>query len=153
MATSDLIARFIMDTLDKYNGIAELQRSALADMFGCVPSQINYVISTRFSPEHGYAVESRRGGGGYIRISRVRVQPDELIMRTINAAGERLDMATAAAYLQNAASSGARKTASARLILAAIGDNSLRPVPRELRDEVRASIFKQLLIQTISSVK
>ena len=153
MATSDLIARFIMDTLDKYNGIAELQRSALADMFGCVPSQINYVISTRFSPEHGYAVESRRGGGGYIRISRVRVQPDELIMRTINAAGERLDMATAAAYLQNAASSGALKTETARLILAAIGDNSLRPVPRELRDEVRASIFKQLLIQTISSVK
>ena len=153
MATSDLIARFIMDTLDKYDGIAELQRSALADMFGCVPSQINYVISTRFSPEHGYAVESRRGGGGYIRISRVRVQPDELIMRTINAAGERLDMATAAAYLQNAASSGALKTETARLILTAIGDNSLRPVPRELRDEVRASIFKQLLIQTISSVK
>ena len=153
MATSDLIARFIMDTLDKYNGIAELQRSALADMFGCVPSQINYVISTRFSPEHGYAVESRRGGGGYIRISRVRVQPDELIMRTINAAGERLDIATAAAYLQNAASSGALKTETARLILAAIGDNSLRLVPREIRDEVRASIFKQLLIQTISSVK
>ena len=71
MATSDLIAKFISDALDDQNGFAELQRSALAEMFSCVPSQINYVISTRFSPERGYIVESRRGGGGYIRIRRV----------------------------------------------------------------------------------
>ena len=69
MATSDLIARFILDALDEANGIAELQRATLAEQFSCVPSQINYVISTRFSPERGYIVESRRGGGGYIRIT------------------------------------------------------------------------------------
>ena len=75
MGTSDLIARFIMEALDNEEGIAELQRSMIANRFGCVPSQINYVISTRFSPEHGYVVESRRGGGGYIRIKRVRSSP------------------------------------------------------------------------------
>ena len=69
MATSDLIARFILEMLEDSDGSAELQRSVLADRFGCVPSQINYVISTRFSPERGYVVESRRGGGGYIRIT------------------------------------------------------------------------------------
>ena len=65
MGISDLIAGFIQDALDEANGVLELQRSDLAQRFGCVPSQINYVMSTRFSPEHGYIVESRRGGGGY----------------------------------------------------------------------------------------
>ena len=62
MGTSDRIARFILDALESADGTAELQRSSLADRFGCVPSQINYVIATRFSPERGYMVESRRGG-------------------------------------------------------------------------------------------
>jgi len=87
MATSDLIARFILEMLEDSDGSAELQRSVLADRFGCVPSQINYVISTRFSPERGYVVESRRGGGGYIRISRVRTSPSQIVMHTVNAVG------------------------------------------------------------------
>ncbi|NLM61617.1 MAG: CtsR family transcriptional regulator, partial [Clostridiales bacterium] len=65
MGLSDLIAEFIHNALNASDGVLELQRSELAEYFGCVPSQINYVISTRFSPEHGYIVESRRGGGGY----------------------------------------------------------------------------------------
>mgnify|MGYP002454245031 CR=1 FL=1 len=62
MGTSDMIARFIQAELEEANGVLELQRSDLAQRFGCVPSQINYVMSTRFSPEHGYIVESRRTG-------------------------------------------------------------------------------------------
>ena len=57
MGTSDMIARFIQAELEEANGVLELQRSDLAQRFGCVPSQINYVMSTRFSPEHGYIVE------------------------------------------------------------------------------------------------
>ena len=65
MGISDVIAAFINDALSQAeNGTAELQRAELANKFNCVPSQINYVISTRFSPEMGYIVESRRGGGG-----------------------------------------------------------------------------------------
>ena len=73
MGITDMIASFIHDALEEADGVLELQRSDLAQRFNCVPSQINYVMSTRFSPERGYIVESRRGGGGYIRISRVQV--------------------------------------------------------------------------------
>ena len=150
MATTDEIARFIRDALESAGGIAELQRAALAEMFGCVPSQINYVITTRFSPEHGYVVESRRGGGGYIRITRVRTSPRALIMHTINAVGRELDLGTAAAFVSNALTGGAIDEQSARLILAAVGDNAMRPIEPASRDVVRASIFKQMLLTTIS---
>ena len=151
MAVSDLIARFILDELNDRDGIAELQRSMLAERFNCVPSQINYVISTRFSPEHGYVVESRRGGGGYIRITRVQVNtPRQLIMHTINGIGEELDLATATAFLSNAVGSGALSDESGRIMLAALSDNALRTVPRQYRDALRASMLKYMLLQTIS---
>ena len=150
MATSDLIARFIMEMLEDSDGSTELQRSMLADRFGCVPSQINYVISTRFSPERGYVVESRRGGGGYIRISRVRTAPSQIVMHTVNAVGDSLDLPTAQALLDNILSTGALDRKTAGLILTAIGNNALRPVPVMYRDVVRASIFKYMLVATIS---
>ena len=65
LGISDIIAGFIQQELDQAGGALELQRADLAQRFNCVPSQINYVMSTRFSPEHGYIVESRRGGGGH----------------------------------------------------------------------------------------
>jgi transcriptional regulator CtsR len=146
MATSDLIASFIQEILDGADGIAELQRSNLAEKFSCVPSQINYVISTRFSPEHGYIVESRRGGGGYIRISRVRQSPQRLIMHTVNSVGDRLELRTAAAFLSNLVNAGEADEKTAGLIMTAISDNSLKPIIPEYRDLVRATIFKQMLV-------
>ena len=91
LGISDIIAGFIQQELDQAGGALELQRSDLAQRFNCVPSQINYVMSTRFSPEHGYIVESRRGGGGYIRITRVQVDRQTLLMHVINSVGSRLD--------------------------------------------------------------
>lgn len=146
MGTTDMIANFIMEALESANGIAELQRSNLAEMFSCVPSQINYVISTRFSPEHGYIVESRRGGNGYIRITRVRQKDEQLLMHTVNSVGESLDLRTAAAFLSNILSAGELDSKTARLIMTAISDNALRPVKSEHRDILRASIFKQMLV-------
>ena len=67
---SDAITAYILNML-KQSGSTELQRNTLAEQLGCVPSQINYVLATRFTPDHGYVIESRRGGGGYIRIVRV----------------------------------------------------------------------------------
>jgi transcriptional regulator CtsR len=149
MGVSDLIAGFINEMLDETHGSAELQRSELAHKFNCVPSQINYVISTRFSPEHGYVVESRRGGGGYIRISRVRVDPKQLIMHTVNAIGDAIDERTAAALISNAASGGAISAQTGRLMLAATSLSALRPVAPESRDAARASILKQMFINAI----
>jgi len=149
MGVSDIIAGFIDDMLGETGGTAELQRAELASRFNCVPSQINYVISTRFSPEHGYIVESRRGGGGYIRITRVVMEPEILVMHTVNAIGERIDINTAAAMVANLRQAGAIHDTEARLILSAIGNNALRPAHREERETLRASILKQMLINML----
>ena len=146
MGISDVIAGFIGEMLDELGGSAEMQRADLANKFNCVPSQINYVISTRFSPERGYIVESRRGGGGYIRITRVETEPEMLIMHTVNAVGESIDLGTATALTANLRRSGAIDDTEARLILSAIGNNALRPARSEQRDALRASIYKQILI-------
>ena len=146
MGVSDLIAGFIHETLSEMNGSAELQRSELASRFKCVPSQINYVISTRFSPEHGYIVESRRGGGGFIRITRVHMEPERLIMHTVNTIGDEIDLNSAAALMANLLQSGAINENEAKLLMAALGDRALRPVPAVLRDAVRASVYKQMLV-------
>ena len=149
MGMSDIIAGFIQEVLEDADGCAELQRSELANRFNCVPSQINYVISTRFSPEHGYIVESRRGGGGFIRITRVSMEPRNLIMHTINTVGEQIDLNSATALTTNLLHSGAIGKNQVQLILSAIGNAALRPVPVSQRDIVRASIYKQMLINII----
>ena len=71
MRLSDTIESFIKQLLSQDETEVELKRNELAEYFGCAPSQINYVLATRFTPDHGYVIESRRGGGGYIRIVRV----------------------------------------------------------------------------------
>ena len=73
---SDSIERFIKDMMEDGAQI-EVRRNELAQHFGCAPSQINYVLATRFSVDHGYIIESRRGGGGYIRIVRMGVNSPE----------------------------------------------------------------------------
>ena len=148
MRISDIIAGFIDEVLSETGGTAELQRAELANRFNCVPSQINYVISTRFSPEHGYIVESRRGGGGFIRITRVAMEPEMLIMHTVNAIGDRVDTNSAAALIANLRQGGAITDPETRLLLSATGNNALRPAQPEERDALRASILKQMLINT-----
>ena len=128
------------------NGVLEVQRSDLAQRFNCVPSQINYVMSTRFSPERGYIVESRRGGNGYIRITRVQVDRQTLMMHVINSLGARVDLPSCRAILANLVQSGALDASVAQALLAALEDRALRAVPRELRDCVRADILRQVLI-------
>ena len=149
MGISDMIAGFIQEALDEANGVLELQRSDLAQRFGCVPSQINYVMSTRFSPEHGYIVESRRGGGGYIRITRVHMDRQTLLMHVINSVGDELDGHSARAILGNLAQSEAIDHMAAQATLWALSDSALRTVPKERRDALRADILKQILIHLV----
>lgn len=74
MCISDAIAAYILGVMERTgNGTAELQRNTLAEELGCVPSQISYVLTSRFTPEKGYIVESRRGGGGYIRVQQCSI--------------------------------------------------------------------------------
>lgn len=147
MGVTDLIASFLQDALDEAeNGVLEVQRRDLAERFHCVPSQINYVVSTRFSPERGYIVESRRGGNGFIRITRVRVDRATLLMHVINSLGEAVDQASVQAMLRNLYHAGALEEHTARLLLAVTGDRALSAVPKADRDRVRADILKNALI-------
>lgn len=147
MGISDLIASFLQESLEEAeNGVLEVQRSDLAQRFNCVPSQINYVMSTRFSPERGYIVESRRGGNGYIRITRVQIDHQTLLMHVINSLGDEVDLPSARAILSNLVQSGALEENMGRALLAAVGDKALAAVPKEKRDCVRDAILKQVLI-------
>ena len=149
MGISDLIAGFIQAELEATGGVLELQRSDLAQRFNCVPSQINYVMSTRFSPERGYIVESRRGGNGYIRITRVRMDRQTLLMHVINSVGDTLDLPSARAMIGNLVDSGAISTEAARCLLAGISDRALQTLPVAYRGALRADIIKQILIQLV----
>ena len=91
-------------------------------------------------------VESRRGGNGYIRITRVQVDRETLLMHVINSLGDRVDLPSARAILGNLAEAGALKEDLARTLLAAVGDKALGAVPRDLRDQVRADVLKNVLI-------
>ena len=149
MGITDRIAGFIPAELNAAGGALELQRRDLAQRFGCVPSQINYVMSTRFSPERCYIVESRRGGNGYIRITRVRVDRETLLMHVINSLGDELDLNSARAIVTNLVESEAVDPASGQALLSAISDNALRTVAREDRGALRADIAKQILIHLV----
>ncbi len=142
-----MIASFLQESLaESVDGVLEIQRSDLAQRFNCVPSQINYVMSTRFSPERGYIVESRRGGNGYIRITRVQVDRQTLLMHVINSLGADIDLSSARAILGNLVQSGALEENLGRTILAAVGDKALASVPRERRGSLRADILRNVLI-------
>ena len=150
MGISDLIASFLQDSLDTAeDGVLEVQRSELAQRFNCVPSQINYVMSTRFSPEHGYIVESRRGGGGYIRITRVHVDRQTLMMHVINSIGSEIDPASARAILSNLVQSEAIPAQTGKLLASLLSDAALRSVPKDQRSVLRADLLKQALIHLV----
>lgn len=146
MRMSDLVAQYIMQMLDEQNGSAEIQRNELAGNLGCVPSQINYVITSRFTPEQGYIVESRRGGGGYIRISRVKMDRGTAMMHIINSVGSSLDKATAEVMLNNMLQRNMIELQSAKLIAAALSDRTLSQIEQDKRDTVRADLFKNMLL-------
>ena len=145
MNMSNEIAQMILSMLEQ-DGFTEIQRNELAQSIGCVPSQINYVISSRFTPEHGYIVESRRGGGGYIRISRVSYDKGAALMHVINSIGNTADEGTCRAHIKNLNYRELLGDEISRIALAVTSDSALRAVEPPLRDEVRASIFKHLLL-------
>lgn len=147
MKLSNIIEDFINEMLSEAGGgEIELKRNALADKFSCVPSQINYVISTRFSPERGYLVESRRGGGGYIRITRVTISDEGTkLMHVINSIGESISYANAEAIINNCFDYDLINEREAKIILGAVSDKALG-LKQPILDAVRARILKNMLV-------
>lgn len=146
MNISELVARAIIEMLDSSDGSAEIQRNELASSLGCVPSQINYVITSRFTPEHGYTVESRRGGGGYIRITRIRLDRPSALMHLVNCVGTEIDDRSAKAIISNLRMNDIVSNDACTVMLAACSENAYREIPAQERNKLRASILKQMLI-------
>ncbi len=151
MRMSDLVAQYIQNILEQQDGEAEIKRNELATTLGCVPSQINYVITSRFTPEQGYIVESRRGGGGYIRITRIKTTRSGAIMHIVNAIGNTLEKATAEVMIDNMLSQGVIDARTARLIAAASGERAYLGVPPQYRDTLRAAVFKNMLLTLLDT--
>ena len=146
MRMSDLVAQYIMEMLDESGGNAEIQRNELAGNLGCVPSQINYVITSRFTPEQGYIVESRRGGGGYIRITRIKADKSTALMHIINSIGSSLDKASAEIMVKNMYSQSIIDKQVAKLLLSAMNERVYADIPQEQRNTLRANIMKNMLL-------
>ena len=150
MRLSDIITQRIIEMIESSDdNVAEIRRNELAEVFGCVPSQINYVLSSRFTPEHGYIIESRRGGGGYVKITRVRLSKSSAIMHIINSMGYEVDNATARIIIENCLHSGLISNDSAGLIEAAISGVVFKEIPVPLRASVRAAILKQMFLSLL----
>ena len=150
MRMSDLITREILRMLNESEEhTAEIQRNEFAGIIGCAPSQINYVLSSRFTPEQGFIIESRRGGGGYIRIKRVMLSHSSALMHIINSIGERIDALSTRVVLENCIETGLISRETARIMAAALSEKVMQEIPPILKDVVRAAILKQMLLTQI----
>ena len=149
---SDNIEQFIKELM-REDAHIELRRNELAHHFGCAPSQINYVLATRFSVDHGYIIESRRGGGGYVRIVRIqsRGEPDFLEM-LLNRVGNSVDEDTACAIISNLSERSMITAREAALMRSAVTRNALT-LPISAKDVLRAAVFRSMLIQVFKNLE
>ena len=148
MRMSDMIEEFIKEMFQEDNDYIEIQRNDLAEQFNCVPSQINYVIETRFKPSQGYYVESKRGGGGHIKIKKINITKSNYFMHIINNIGETLTAQEADIFISNFLSYNMIDETGAKLLKVATSDNVLT-LNQPIKDIIRAKIFKNMLLNLI----
>lgn len=142
----DAIEGYIKDMLRSAKGSVEIQRNSLAEQLGCVPSQINYVLETRFTVERGYFIESRRGGGGYIRIVRRDFGPEKDIVELVcSEIPETISRQKAEDYVRLLEEEGLISPREAALLIEATGDG-ITIIAREDRDAVRSHILRCMLV-------
>lgn len=144
MRMSDIIEEFIKELFEEEDSI-EIQRNELAEQFNCVPSQINYVIATRFKPSQGYYVESRRGGGGHITIKKVNNTKSDYIMHIINNIGSEITSNEVDILLSDFLTYNIIEAKEAKLLKVATSDNVLQ-LDKAEKDKIRARILKNMLL-------
>ena len=148
MRLSDTIEAFIKTMMQEDQETCELKRNELAEYFHCAPSQINYVLSTRFTPDHGYSITSQRGGGGYVRIVRIQASRVDRLSYYLNERiGDSVDEQRAAIICRQLCEKGAITEREAEIMAAAVSRSALSvPVPENMKDVMRARILKSMLI-------
>ncbi|NLO82540.1 MAG: CtsR family transcriptional regulator [Clostridiales bacterium] len=148
---SDIIEDFIKSLLNESDGQLELQRNELADYFECAPSQINYVLATRFSIDRGYYIESRRGGGGYIRIIRLDIDEDDYLMYLLRERiGSRISQQAAEDIIQHMLDKGIIDRRESVIMKSAIQDKAMTALPANIKDSIRANLMKSMLMAILT---
>ena len=146
----DVIEEMIKQLVDENNGSCTINRSQLAEKANCVPSQVTYVLSTRFSSGNGYIVESRRGGGGQITITRARYMTGaDYLHQMMDSVGDDMTQQQAKNLLTSAVSCGAISAKEGTLIMSAVSDRALANVEPDVRSVVRADILKNAILALI----
>jgi transcriptional regulator of stress and heat shock response len=141
---SDNIESFIKSLFEDMHQI-DVRRNELAEYFRCAPSQINYVLATRFSADKGYYIESRRGGGGYIRIMRVDIdEGDYLLHLATQGIGEEISEMDARRIIECLLEKSMVEPREARMLSAAVSSKAIA-TPMPIKDHIRASILKHMV--------
>ncbi|MCG8485056.1 MAG: CtsR family transcriptional regulator [Clostridia bacterium] len=143
---SDIIEMFLKDLLDDAsNQTVEIQRNELANYFKCAPSQINYVLTTRFSMDKGYIVESRRGGGGFIKIVQMDIDKDRYIEGLISEIGSSINKLKAVQIIQLLYQRDIITNREGEIMNAAVNDRSIHS-PLNIKNEIRANVLKSMML-------
>lgn len=146
---SNSIEEFLNELIEEANGALEIQRSKISDHFNCAPSQINYVLTTRFTPYKGYYVESRRGGGGFIRIVKVEFQDHEKSLDLFRVfIGDSITKDKADLLIKELRRRDFISSREAELIRVSLSDRSLSL--SDNRNILRANILKNILLVIFS---
>jgi len=144
---SDIIEEFIMSSLDDDQFI-ELSRNDLAKFFSCVPSQINYVLNTRFTLNRGFVVESQRGGGGYIKVLKVQDSNSNFLKNVLQTCSKPINIVEGNQILENMFMRGLVNEREKLLLQSAIGVKALNNQIK-IDDQIRANILQQVIIETM----
>lgn len=147
---SDQIEKFILATLGE-NESVEITRNSLAEFFSCVPSQINYVLDTRFSVDRGFLVESRRGGGGYVKITKIKMgsENEYLNKLLLESVGDELSEKRLSQILDKLSAEEVVTMREKQLVSVSLSDESLS-MPFTVRDRVRANAFKNVIVKLMN---
>lgn len=145
---SDTIEQFIKSMLSEYQGTVDIQRNELAQHFNCAPSQINYVLATRFNLDKGYIIESRKGGGGYIRVMRVDIDENFLLDLVTQRIGTEINLKDAINIIGRLLEMDVITVREAQIMKSAVSDQAFL-VPLALKDKLRAGILKGMLVSLI----
>lgn len=147
---SDIIETFIKQLIADTDGTIEIQRNELANQFNCVPSQINYVISTRFTTDRGYFVESRRGGGGHVKIKRINItRPGNYLMHIVSSMGTSISQQSAEVFINNFIDYNVISEREGYIMKAAVSDKVIGAIPTPDRDVIRGALLKNMIMSLL----
>ncbi len=147
---SDIIEEFINKLMEESKGAIEIQRNDMANHFKCAPSQINYVLTTRFSSDRGYIIESRRGGGGFIKIMKIDIDENDYLLKMIaERIGNSVKKEGAFELLEILFKKQLIDQRIKNIIKTSVDDNTLNIISKPFRDIVRAEILKASIVAAL----